>query len=111
MLPWLGYCTLIFFDPLRGVVYVLYIINKFLGKNPLKIIPRIIAASKFFLLDNFINKLYIYILVNIYRDGDCLPCDRKLITNVFPCFYNKIIPQLVISVSTFFLKFMSLYYQ
>lgn len=92
MLPWLTYCILIFFAPLRGglymsfilslifctffyknytanhrsfqlfsVVYVLYIINRFLGKIPINILPQFaMPVSTFF--ENYVLILSIMLL-------------------------------------------------
>ena len=71
-----------------GVIYVLYIINTFFGKIPIKIIPRIIAVANAF-----------YVVYVLY-----------IITNVFGKISLKIIPR-IIAASNFFLWYMSLYYQ
>ena len=81
MLPWLTYCILIFVLRYRaGVVYVLYIINTFFGKTPVKIIPRIIAVSNSFFV--------VYVLYIINRFLGKIPIN--------------ILPQFAMPVSTFF---------
>lgn len=59
-----------------GVVYVLYIINEFFGKIPIKIIPRIIAVSNSFFVVYvlyIINKFFHLFTKKLYRESSQLP--------------------------------------